>query len=91
VPLSFLAIRIADTLIHPIVLTTDGDRLTGPMWGTFAVGVIGFAALAIWMNQLEVLGKLQASRGYGATSDAVDEPAALDANGAPRAEVGAGA
>ena len=64
VPLSFLAIRIADTLIHPIVLTTDGNRLTGPMWGTFAVGVVGFAALAIVMLQLEVAGKLRASRGW---------------------------
>lgn len=64
VPLSFLAIRIADTLIHPIVLTTSGDRLTGPMWGTFAVGVVGFVALAMWMVQLEVAAKLRATRGF---------------------------
>ncbi|MCZ4497417.1 MAG: hypothetical protein JWM25_2002 [Thermoleophilia bacterium] len=70
VPLSFLAIRIADTLIHPIVLTSDGDRLTGPMWGTFAVGVAGFAALAIWMLQLETTAKLRAMRGYGADEEA---------------------
>ncbi len=83
VPLSFLAIRIADTLIHPIVLTTDGDRLTGPMWGTFAVGVVAFAALAVWMLQLEAAGKLRAMRGWCADEerpttpdDAGDEPAA---------------
>lgn len=58
VPLSFLAIRIADTLIHPIVLTAKGDRLTMPMWGTFAVAVAGFTAMALWMIQLEVTGKL---------------------------------
>lgn len=69
VPLSFLAIRIADTLIHPIVLTTDGGRLTGPMWGTFGISVVGFAALAIWMLQLEAVGKLRAMRGYGADEE----------------------
>ncbi|MCW2927992.1 MAG: cytochrome c assembly protein [Thermoleophilia bacterium] len=70
VPLSFLAIRIADTLIHPIVLTSDGGRLTGPMWGTFGVGVVAFAALAVWMLQLEVAGKLRASRGWCADEEA---------------------
>jgi heme exporter protein C len=70
VPLSFLAIRIADTLIHPIVLTTSENRLTGPMWGTFAAGVLGFAALAIWMNQLEVAAKLRSSRGWCADDEA---------------------
>lgn len=64
VPLSFLAIRISDTLIHPIVITPHENRLTGPMWGTFAVGIIGFGALAIWMMQLETLGKLRAARGW---------------------------
>lgn len=63
VPLSFLAIRIADTLIHPIVITAEGDRLTGPMWGTFAIGIVGFVALTVWMIQLEVAGKLRTARG----------------------------
>ena len=69
VPLSFLAIRIADTLIHPIVLTTDENRLTGPMWGTFGIGVVAFAALAVWMLQLEAAGKLRASRGWCADEE----------------------
>ena len=74
VPLSFMAIRIADTLIHPIVLTSSGDRLTGPMWGTFAVGVIGFIAMAMWMLQLEAAAKLRASRGYGCDDEAPHAP-----------------
>ena len=69
VPLSFLAIRIADTLIHPIVLTTSENRLTGPMWGTFGIGVVAFAALAVWMLQLEAAGKLRASRGWCADEE----------------------
>jgi heme exporter protein C len=85
VPLSFLAIRIADTLIHPIVLTGDENKLTGPMWGTFFVGVVGFAALAVWMLQLEVAAKLRASRGWCSDDEA---PAGLD--GAEAAEVRAG-
>lgn len=69
VPLSFLAIRIADTLIHPIVLTSDGSRLTGPMWHTFFIGVVGFGALAIVMNQLETAAKLRQARGWGADEE----------------------
>jgi heme exporter protein C len=82
VPLSFLAIRIADTLIHPIVLTTSENRLTGPMWGTFGIGVLAFAALAVCMLQLEAAGKLRAMRGWcadedspAATGTGVDGPA----------------
>ncbi|MCW2922652.1 MAG: hypothetical protein JWM98_56 [Thermoleophilia bacterium] len=83
VPLSFLAIRIADTLIHPIVLTADGDRLTGPMWATFGLGVAGFAAMAVWMLQLETVGKLRASRGYGCDEE---RPAGVEAPADGRAK-----
>lgn len=69
VPLSFMAIRIADTLIHPIVLTTDGNGMTGPMWTTFALAVLGFGALAVSMLQLETAGKLRALRGWCADED----------------------
>jgi heme exporter protein C len=89
VPLSFLAIRIADTLIHPIVLTTDGDRLTGPMWGTFGLGVLGFGALAVWMNQLEVAAKLRASRGWCADDERPAEGADLVAPGPTEGAVSA--
>ena len=64
VPLSFLAIRIADTLIHTIVFTTSENRLTTPMWWTVAVMAIGVGALAVTMLQLEVAAKLRASRGW---------------------------
>ena len=70
VPLSFFAIRIADTLIHPIVITPEGDSLPGQVWIAFAVSLVGFAALAIVMLQLEVAAKLRHARGYVAT----DEP-----------------
>ena len=72
VPLSFLAIRIADTLIHPIVITPSGSNLPGTVWIVFAISLVGFCAMAVLMNQLEVAAKLRATRGYGAT----DEPGA---------------
>ncbi len=70
VPLSFLAIRIADTLIHPIVITTEENNLEGEVWATFGVGIVAFAALAVWMLQLEAAGKLRASRGWCADEEA---------------------
>ncbi|MCW2949246.1 MAG: hypothetical protein JWN41_259 [Thermoleophilia bacterium] len=73
VPLSFFAIRIANTLIHPIVITPSGDNLPGRVWAVFTIALVGFAALALLMNQLEVAAKLRAARGYVAT----DEPTAL--------------
>lgn len=81
VPLSFLAIRISDSLIHPTVITPDGSRMSGPMWGAFAISLVGFCALAILMNQLEVAGKLRAMRGWCADeSEPVSEPSKVAAH-----------
>lgn len=67
VPFSFLAIRIANTLIHPIVITESGLSMTRAMGVTFILGIIGWIAIAMWMNQLETLGKLRSLRGHCAT------------------------
>lgn len=53
VPLSFLAIRIADTLIHPIVIDRRGLRMTSEMGITFVISIVAFLALSTWMMQLE--------------------------------------
>ncbi len=86
VPLSFLAIRIADTLIHPIVITADGSNLPGTVWAVFGIGVVGFCALAVWMLQLEAAGKLRAMRGWCADEE---RPAGIEGGDgpAPAAEV----
>jgi hypothetical protein len=92
VPLSFMAIRIADTLIPPIVLTSDGNRMTGPMWGTFAVGVVAFCALAVWMLQLETAGKLRAARGWCCDDEAPAgelDTDTVDGDARPAGSVGA--
>jgi heme exporter protein C len=78
VPLSFFAIRIANTLIHPLVITPNGSNLPGTVWVVFFISLVGCGALSVFMNQLEVTAKLRAMRGYAAT-DEVGAPAASDA------------
>lgn len=58
-PLSFLAIRIADTLIHPIVIDRAGLRMGHEMGVTFLVSCAGFLALGVLMMQLEATVKLR--------------------------------
>lgn len=73
VPLSFLAIRIADTLIHPIVITTKENRLPAETWTVFGIGIVGFCAMAMWMLQLETAGKLRATRGWCSDDERVTD------------------
>ena len=64
-PLSFLAIRIADSIIHPTVIEPGNtSTMTGEMWLTLGVAIAGFLSLAVWMIQAEVAGKLLAQRGW---------------------------
>src|SRR4029450_1852279 len=37
IPISFLAIRLADDLVHPTVFTRDGPQMSGTMFLTFCV------------------------------------------------------
>lgn len=65
VPLSFLAVRMAESIIHPIVIEPgDSSTMPGEMWVTLGVSTAGFLALCIWMMQAEVAGKLLAERGW---------------------------
>jgi heme exporter protein C len=61
VPLSFLAIRIADTLIHPVVIESDGLAMPREMAIAFLLSSIGFIALSVWMMQLETTAKMRAA------------------------------
>lgn len=75
VPLSFLAIRIADTLIHPVVIESDGVNMSAQMGWTFLLASISFLALCVWMMQLETTGKLRqaaVARGQGGLPPAGD-------------------
>ena len=60
VPVSFLAIRLAETFLHPgpVVLTRDvGDNLPGSMLLAFLVSLAGSLALAAALYTNELAGK----------------------------------
>jgi heme exporter protein C len=58
IPISFLAIRLAEGLIHPVVFDRDVDEnLTAGQFGTFAVCLAGMLALAASLYTNEVTGK----------------------------------
>jgi heme exporter protein C len=55
IPISFLAIRLAEDLVHPVVFTHDAqDNLTASQFTTFGVCFAGMLALAgtLYVNEL---------------------------------------
>jgi heme exporter protein C len=54
IPISFLAIRLAENLIHPVVFTRDGPQMSGDMFFTFCVCLAGTLLLAgtLYLNEL---------------------------------------
>jgi heme exporter protein C len=55
IPVSFLAIRLAEDLVHPVVFTHDAqDNLTASQFTTFGVCLAGMLALAgsLYVNEL---------------------------------------
>jgi heme exporter protein C len=54
IPVSFLAIRLAGTLLHPTVFTREGPQMTGSMFFTFCVCLAATLALAgaLYLNEL---------------------------------------
>lgn len=62
VPVSFLAIRILGTLLHPAVFTREGVGMTASMFGTFLIVLAGMLALFGALYQTELAGKRLDSR-----------------------------
>lgn len=54
VPLNFLAVRLAESLTHPRVLSATGGSMPGEMRLTFYVALVGMAlfAIALWKYEL---------------------------------------
>jgi heme exporter protein C len=54
VPLNFIAVRLAQGLVHPRVLTLTGGHLPGSMRLTFTVSLLGIALLytTLWKYEL---------------------------------------
>jgi len=57
IPISFLAIRILGTILHPAVFTREGPQMSGSMFFTFLVSLAGMVALAFALHQTELAGK----------------------------------
>jgi hypothetical protein len=62
IPISFLAIRLADDFIHPVVFNSRGVQMTGSMFFTFCVAVAAMLATASAMYRVELTGKRIAAR-----------------------------
>jgi heme exporter protein C len=57
VPLNFLAVRLAQSLVHPRVFATTGGGLPGSMMFTFLVSLAGVALLWVTLVKLELTAK----------------------------------
>jgi heme exporter protein C len=57
IPISFLAIRLAEDLIHPVVFTREGPQMSDSMFFTFCVCLAGMLTLAGALYRVELTGK----------------------------------
>jgi heme exporter protein C len=56
-PLNFLAVRMADSLVHPRVLSTTGGSMPGEMRLTFLIALAGMACLFVTLWKYELASK----------------------------------
>jgi heme exporter protein C len=57
VPLNFIAVRAAESLIHPRVLSTTGGSMPGSMRLTFLIALAGMAVLFVTLCKYELTSK----------------------------------
>ena len=57
IPVSFLAIRLSRSFIHPVVFTSHGPQMTHTQFLTFCVSLVAMATLFATLYQLELAGK----------------------------------
>jgi heme exporter protein C len=57
VPLNFMAVRMAQSLTHPRVLSTTGGNMPGSMRLTFLVALAGMACLFVTLWKFELTSK----------------------------------
>jgi len=57
VPINFLAVRLADNLVHPRVLNTTAGNMPGEMRLTFLVSLLAIALLYVTLVKLELTSK----------------------------------
>ena len=57
IPISFLAIRLAEDIVHPVAFTRDGPQMDGSMFAVFCVAWLAMSVLAYALYRVELLGK----------------------------------
>ena len=57
VPLNFMAVRMAESLIHPRVFATSSGGLPDSMMYTFLICLVGISLLFITLVKIELVGK----------------------------------
>jgi heme exporter protein C len=57
IPVSFLAIRLSRSFIHPVVFTSHGPQMTGSQFFVFCVALVGMLTLFAALYQIELAGK----------------------------------
>jgi heme exporter protein C len=57
VPLNFLAVRLAQSLVHPRVFATAEGGMPAKMWLTFLVSLAGIALLWVTLTKVEMTAK----------------------------------
>ena len=57
-----MAVRAAESLTHPRVLSTTGGEMPGSMRFTFLVALAGMAALFVTLNKYELTSKSASMR-----------------------------
>lgn len=62
IPISFLAIRLSRSIIHPVVFTLNGPQMTGPQFLTFCVSFAAMLSLLATLYRTELAGKRLDSR-----------------------------
>jgi heme exporter protein C len=57
IPVSFLAIRLSQRFIHPVVFTSHGPQMTGAQFLTFCVSFLAMLLLFATLYNVELAGK----------------------------------
>ena len=57
IPISFLAIRLSESYIHPVTFTRHGPQMAGSQFLTFCVSLAAMLSLAAFFYRLELAGK----------------------------------
>jgi len=57
IPVSFLAIRLSQRFIHPVVFNSHGPQMTGSQFFTFCVALAAMLALFVTLYNVELAGK----------------------------------